>query len=299
VLISLISAKGSPGVTTTTLAVASRWSRPAVVVDADPLSGDMLAGVGAGRIPAAANLMELMVAARTVGMADALADQLVRPGGEHCPPFVPGLGAPGQAAGLAWEKLAAGLTSVPWADVLADCGRYGTAPTPLPMLRHSELVVLLVGSCLRSVRAAQRSVPVIRTELTRAGGVADHLVAVVVDPGQPYGQSEIAEALELPVIAWLPHDPPTAAVWSDGADPGRGFARSPLQRATAHLAAQLMSLATQRQAWLDGSRRPRTPPDVPAQAGLVGLVPGGEWPVIPAPTTPANGMRRSRSEGGS
>lgn len=296
-LISLISAKGSPGVTTTTLALASRWPRPAVVVDTDPLSGDMLAGVGAGRVPATANLVELMVAARTVGVVEALPGQLVRLAGEHCPPVVPGLGAPGQAAGLAWEQLAAGLASVPWADVIADCGRYGTAPTPLAMLSSSELVVLLVCSSLPSVRAAQRSVPVIRDDLARAGGGADHLVAVVVDPGRPYGQAEIAEALGVPVVAWLPSDPLAASVWSDGIEPGRSFARSPLQRAAVQLAQQLMNLITRRRAWIASSRSPD-----PTSARAVGApgrgpVSDGGWPTpLQLSATPTNGQGPSRAD---
>lgn len=296
-LISLISAKGSPGVTTATLALASRWPRPAVVVDADPLCGDMLAGVGAGRVPATANLVELMVAARTVGVVEALPGQLVRLGGEHCPPVVPGLGAPGQAAGLGWEQLAAGLASVPWADVIADCGRYGTASTPLAILTSSELVVLLVGSSLPAVRVAQRSVPVIRDGLARAGGVADHLVSVVVDPGRPYGQSEIGEALGVPVVGWLPSDPQAASVWSDGVDPGRSFARSPLQRAAGHLAEQLMNLVTRRRAWIASSRSPDPAAARAAGAPDRGPVSDMGWPApVQVSATPTNGYGPPRAD---
>lgn len=290
VLISLISAKHGPGVTTTTLALASRWPRRAVVVDADPLFGDMLAGAGAGRVPATASLVELMVAARTVGVVEALPAQLVRLAGEHCPLVVPGLGAPGQAAGLAWEQLAAGLASVPWADVIADCGRWGTDPTPLAMLTCSELVVLLMGSSLTSVRGAQRCVPVIRDKLARAGGVADHIVAVVVDPDQPYGQREIAEAIDVPIVGLLPHDPEAAAVWSGGVDPGRSFARSPLQHAAAQLAAQLVDLVIRRRAWIASSRSDDH--TVARGAGAHGLAPLSAMPWTgpgPKSTPPANG----------
>lgn len=50
-LITFLSAKGSPGVTTAVLALATQWPRTAIAVDLDPQGGDVLAGVGGGPAP--------------------------------------------------------------------------------------------------------------------------------------------------------------------------------------------------------------------------------------------------------
>ncbi len=40
-LVALCSDKGSPGTTTTALALAAGWPTPAVVIEADPYGGDL------------------------------------------------------------------------------------------------------------------------------------------------------------------------------------------------------------------------------------------------------------------
>ena len=40
-LIALFSAKGSPGVSTTAMLTAALWPRPSILVDADPMGGDI------------------------------------------------------------------------------------------------------------------------------------------------------------------------------------------------------------------------------------------------------------------
>ena len=111
-LISFLSAKGSPGVTTTVLALASRWPAPAVVVEADPMGGDMLAGVGGAAVPATRTVLDLVVAARQTGVAAALPGQLVRPA-PHCPPLLAGVGSPAHAAAVPWGQLGAELARLP------------------------------------------------------------------------------------------------------------------------------------------------------------------------------------------
>jgi hypothetical protein len=54
---------------------------------------------------------------------------------------------------------------------------------------------------------------------------------VVVHEGQPYRAVEIGKALGTEVLARLPHDPDSAAHFSDGAAQHRKFAAAPLVRA--------------------------------------------------------------------
>src|SRR5690349_8055088 len=69
-IIAFVSAKGSPGVTTTALACALSWDRPVLLAECDPAGGDLLAGyLGKLEIPPM-GLLQLAVA-ELRGNADA------------------------------------------------------------------------------------------------------------------------------------------------------------------------------------------------------------------------------------
>ena len=55
---ALVSAGGSPGVTTAAIALALTWQTAVIVAECDPSGGDILAGLLAGHVPAARGLME-------------------------------------------------------------------------------------------------------------------------------------------------------------------------------------------------------------------------------------------------
>lgn len=247
-LISFVSAKGSPGVTTTVMAVASRWPRTAIATDLDPQGGDILAGVGGGNVPAAHGVVDLVVDARRTDLLSAMHHHVTRPAA-HSPLVLAGFGAPGQATGIAWEPVTRQFTDLPGADVLADCGRFVVGHPVVAALRNSDLAVVVLGSSLRSVRATARTLPLIRKELglpsqRHTPRPSERLVLVVTAPGRPYDLSEIARACEADVVGSLPGDPGAAQVWIDGGQPGRGFRRSALQRSALDLAFELAERAT-------------------------------------------------------
>ena len=62
-LYALVSAGGSPGVTTTALALALSWPSPVVVAECDPSGGDVLAGLFAGHLEARSGLLALAMEA--------------------------------------------------------------------------------------------------------------------------------------------------------------------------------------------------------------------------------------------
>jgi hypothetical protein len=237
VLVSFVSAKGAPGVTTSVLAVASRWFRPAVVVEADPFGGDIPAGLGRSSWPPDAGLLELIVAIRSQPLEPALRRAVFVPA-PHSPPVLAGFGGLGQAAGVPWLQLASGFGRLSDADVLADCGRHALHDGVASLLAASDHVVVVSGSSLRAARASARLVPALQDVL--ADGLADpDLSVLVVRPGEPYSAAEVAQSCGLPVLGELPDDPRAARVWSDGAAPGRGFSRSALQREAAHVGAAM------------------------------------------------------------
>jgi MinD-like ATPase involved in chromosome partitioning or flagellar assembly len=245
VLITLISAKGSPGVTASTLALASCWPRSAVVVDVDPQSGDVLVGLDGGRRPSGPGIVDVLVEARHGDLLDALGRHVTRPV-SHGPPVIAGFGAPGQATTVPWAPLARILTGLSGTDVLADCGRFCHGHPQAALLHESSLTIVVTGSSLRALRTTARVLP----QLRDAAGVAvdddEGIGLIVVGPDQPYSVQEIEGSCEAEVIGVLPHDADAARVWTDAAHPRRSFRRSALQRAASGLAQQIVArLATE------------------------------------------------------
>lgn len=240
-LISFVSAKGSPGVTTTALAVGSQWTRTAIVLDADPAGGDIPAGLGRADWPQGASLTELVVDARTVPVEAALRRRVHR-AAEHSPLALAGFGVVGQAASVPWNRLIGALARLSDADVLADCGRYMPAGGVGPLIEGSDIVVLVTASSLRAARSTARIVPILSEALDIDQG-DPQLSLIVVGPGKPYSSAEIAEGCGIPLLGEIPDDRTAAAVWSDGAHPTRSFHRSGLQREAGRIARLLARAA--------------------------------------------------------
>lgn len=241
VLVGFMSAKGSPGVTTSTLTLASVWPRTALVLEADPFGGDIRAGLGEGEWPSTAGLADVVVDLRSTGLDEALNRRVHKPA-SHAPPVLAGLGCVGQATSVPWSRLGAALARLTGADVLADCGRFAAADGVAPLLRECDALVLVTASSLRAIRATARIAPLLQEEL--AVGPDDPRVSLlVVDADQPYPATQIATACRLPLLGELPDDPRAAAVWSDGAHPWRSFTRSPLQREARHIATRIVTVA--------------------------------------------------------
>ena len=67
-IVVVCSAKGSPGVTSTALTLAAVWSRPVVLLEADPTGGDLALRCrahGGGPVAEAPNVLGLAAAARS------------------------------------------------------------------------------------------------------------------------------------------------------------------------------------------------------------------------------------------
>ena len=236
-LVGLVSAKGSPGVTTAALALAAMWPRPAVMLDADPFGGDVRAGLGRGTWPAESGIADLVVDLRNTTMEQSLSRRAHRPD-EHAPAVVAGIASIAQARGVPWSSMAPELARLGIADCIADCGRF--VPGVLDdLLDACDAVVMLSGSTLRDARAVARAAPVVRT-------IAEVDGLVVSRPGRPYGATEIAESCGLTMLGKLPDDPRTAAVWSEGDPPGRSLFRTAYMEAALRIASTLVELPTRR-----------------------------------------------------
>jgi hypothetical protein len=151
-LIALAADKGSPGVTTTAVALAAVWPRRALFAETDPAGGDLVYRSHAahgGVLDPNTGMLSLAATARR-GLA---AEQLW----DHAQPLaggldvLVGLGGSEQAAGLAglWPTLGRAFASLAEspngaADVIADCGRVG-ADSPTHELFAQAALLLLVA----------------------------------------------------------------------------------------------------------------------------------------------------------
>jgi hypothetical protein len=227
---ALISPGGSPGVTTTALALALTWPKPVVVAECDPSGGDILAGLFAGHLKAPRGL--LGVAFETGGgpsaIATELSSQLVPLDDTGNRKFLAGISDPRQALGLSpvWPGIAIALAGL-GTDVIADCGRFDAGATaPLGVLAEASVVLLVMRPTLRQVAAAGPRVDMV----SQALGGRDKLGLLLVgDHGlRPV---DISRTLDVRVVASLPDDTSAARVLSDGDGRRSRLDRTPLMRA--------------------------------------------------------------------
>ena len=177
-----------------------------------------------GSWPASAGIADAVVDLRATGIDEALRRRVHRPA-PHAPAVLAGLGSVGQAASVPWGQIGVALGRLRGADTIADCGRFALGDGVTSLLSSCDALVLVAGSTLRAARAASRVAPLLRDEL----GVStdDMRVSVlVVGPGEPYSTAEVASGCNLPLARRAARDPRSAAVWCDGAQPGRAFERS-------------------------------------------------------------------------
>lgn len=143
-LITVMSAKGAPGATTTAMLLASLWPRPSLLVDADPMGGDV-----ALRLPSAdgraldrdRGLLSLLPATRRGLLPEMVAQHAQTAlGGQE---VLAGLAGPEQSAAVTplWPTLADAFAAVPDRDVVVDAGQVHQRSPHLALVERSDLVL--------------------------------------------------------------------------------------------------------------------------------------------------------------
>lgn len=238
--------KASPGATTAAIALTLTWPREVLLVDADPLGGDVVPGLLPGRVTADIGLAHWATATRRDPAQTALTRVV-----EHVVALpeapgawiMPGVQSPKQmgAVTTAWTRLAQSLVmagDLLGRDVIVDAGRLGQTSC-WPLAEVAEVTLLAVRPTARSVTAAANAVELV----TRKIGDTDSTRLLVTGPG-PYTAAQVAEVLAVPAAGALPGDVKAAAALTDGEVVGiGGLRRSRLLRATAGLARDLASAA--------------------------------------------------------
>lgn len=218
-LIVITSANGSPGVTTAALGLALSWTRPVILVDADPTAAMSIpAGYLQGAdIPTNRSTVDLALANREGRLADELPQKLLDlPGTEVR--FLVGPARHSQARMLTslWAPLVDAFRSMPGQDVIVDAGRLGLDNHPTPLLAAADVCLLAVRATLPAAIAAHSWALTVK-DTFEAQGAADVFGLLVIDePGKTYPADVVADALDVPVRATLPWDPTTARLLSHG-----------------------------------------------------------------------------------
>lgn len=238
--VTLMSAKGSPGVSALTVGLALAWShaqpgRSALAIDADAAGGDFAAGILGGALPAGSGIIPLATS-RDVDAGAAVAGAAVHLREDGSARLIAGVPDSSRAGALAlaWDRIAAARPDLDGSrtDVLVDAGRVDLSRSPAPWVEEADLALLVVRPSLPAVAAAHRFV----LGWTAAVGATPSLELVVVDAPSAYRPGEVAAAIGLTCRAVIPFDPVHARVHSEGLAPGRAFGRSGYARSIAGLA---------------------------------------------------------------
>lgn len=203
--LAVLSAKGSPGATTTTLALtaalAASGPRPAVLIEADSAGGDLAALVG---LPIDPGLVSLAASSRHEAThPEPFSHAQPLPGGGH---VLIGSTDPIEATSNL-TTLGRRLLDVlrhEDANVVIDGGRFATESPVTPLLRSVDLTLLCLTASVSSVEGIK-----VRAAAARQAA-EDRLALVLVGP-ERYPPADIAAATGVAVLGTLPRDPKGAA----------------------------------------------------------------------------------------
>lgn len=171
-LFVIASAKGSPGVTTTAVALAGVWPVTPTVADLDPAGGDIALRYrdrsGAPLDPDRGLLSLGAAARRGAAEVDVAAHLQELSGGLR---VLVGVSAPSQVHGLgpAWQSVARMLRADPERDVLADCGRVLPGSATMPLLQHADALLLIARPTVEGLSHLRERIHALGEALRSAG----------------------------------------------------------------------------------------------------------------------------------
>jgi hypothetical protein len=187
-VVAMFSDKGSPGVTTLGLSLASVWPRPVTLVEADPAGGDVARRLtdasGRPTLASEPNIMTLAAAARRdVEAIPSLLwthSQPLPSGGGGT--VVPGLATPEQGTAMTdlWAPLGSALFAAD-RDVLVDLGRISKAGVgPVVVDRCDVLVGIARAEAAAMIRLRDRLRNLLHADSAHAETHASRRVLVVL-----------------------------------------------------------------------------------------------------------------------
>ncbi len=248
-LIAVAADKGSPGVTTAAIALATAWPRPVLLAECDPAGGDLayrLPAAGGGRLDVQRGLLSLAIAARRGLSPGQVWEHSQRLHGGL--PVLTGVTTAEQGAGIdaLWGRVGAVLADLPEADVIADCGRIGVDGPFYDLLAQAASVVLVMRATLAEVVRLRERVAAVAA-CGKKRNSAGPLVGVVAVAGQRDFSGTLAElgrALDqgktgAKLIGGLAYEPKSAAAL--GGRAGGNLGKSLLIRSARDVATRLVA----------------------------------------------------------
>lgn len=234
-IIASFSSHGSPGVSTSSLALALTWENPVILIEADTSApSSVMAGFMQVSVPYRRGISYLIESFHTSGPSlDSLWAQLIPLAQD--PVSVSGSPYPKHLlAAAASPKAATGYTTF-WTDLMSVCyeaekagvdtiidlGRITDKDPRLPILSASTITLAHLKPTLMDISAAQENIAHLSKYLENSGKQETfRLVLHESTPGANYPAREVAQVLNTPVAATLPYDPVQAAYYSYGIAPG-------------------------------------------------------------------------------
>lgn len=220
-LISLMSAKGAPGTTTTTMLLANLWPAPSILVDADPLGGDVAMRLPGehGPLDPGQGLMSMLPAARRgLEPQTVVAHAQTALGGQQ---VLAGLPGPEQAVAAAplWPSLAQAFARVPGIDVFADVGQVSSRSSHLAMVEASSALLCVyrprAWSAIHTRRRLESLEGQLRDRQMRVG------IVCVAAPSESHDVAAAAQTITVG-LPWITdygtvaHDDATVVIYEGG-----------------------------------------------------------------------------------
>lgn len=250
-LIVVASVKGSPGVTSTALALAAAWPREVVLVEGDPTGGDLAfrcTNPNGGPVPAGRGIVTLGAAVRAGEIGgDTVAGQAqsLKCGVQ----LVQGVSSHTQAKGIGayWPEIArAGAAES--RDVIVDAGRIDPGSPHLPLLLEAQLVLPVVGTEMAQVMHLVENIGLL------AANHAAIIQPVLIGPRGTAARdaADVTTLLERAAVTaqptrGLPIDEATLRRLEAGESFDGKLAKRPLAKDAGELAAALLGAAGTRQ----------------------------------------------------
>jgi hypothetical protein len=237
-LVAVLSLKGSPGVSTFSIALAARWPGPVrrLLVEADPSGGDVATRFSLATAP---GLVSLAAATHGGGGRGVVWQHAqVLPGGLAVVAAPPDADRARAALSALTAQASTGVGALrAVADggdaVVVDCGRIDPGTPAMPLVHAADVLVLLTRAHAEDLAHLVLRLPVV-------GRWARRPVLLLL--GEGYPTADVARELGVAPLGRIPHDPRGAAVLcgrTAGLRPG-GPVHSPLGR-FAHKVAHVLA----------------------------------------------------------
>ncbi|MCB0919070.1 MAG: hypothetical protein KDC39_10945 [Actinobacteria bacterium] len=222
-ILTLFSASGAPGVTTTALAMASFWPRPVTVLETT-LGSAVLAGFLRGQLAHDRGVLGLAAGHRDGTLTEAITTNSLPVPGTACR-VIPGFTNTSQSDAFspgAWRAVAEAFQDA-GEDLIVDAGRVTSRTFPEALVTAADARWLMLEGSLPSIAAAHRlSVP-------------EETALLSVGSQRAYSSKTVARQLSLPRAGHVPWEPQHARVFSHGATPVRRLLTSEFSAAMTHL----------------------------------------------------------------